>query len=387
MKERIKRIYTKYGKYIKYVLIALIALSALFVLWGGAAWLILKDVSSQIEEHTLTPLTLEYQSNNSNYYLDDKDKSGRDKIWVTLAGTPYEITGTWDLTIVDGSTTISGSPYDLINALGTSASGRTAATTYTADADTSITATFTVSNSWLTEKELSFGSILKQSYTFTVSQLTLPAMKPVAKNGNNYYGTIDAALNAASSGQVVNVLILGESVDSGVAKKAKTITANIPAGVTLYVKHKTDIDWATNNNWTNESTREEKIAQPIQTKIEIKNLATTIVCANHVFVGANITNLGTIIVPADVTGLQTSNVKKYSTNADCSSIVYGDHAIIECLSKSGGGKYTITSGNQNAKAAIVCFGYIKGDVDLVNSDMLTLFSFLDHQGGSVLYNE
>lgn len=191
------------------------------------------------------------------------------------------------------------------------------------------------------------------------------SLLPVAKIGSTNYATINAALNAASGTTTVNVLVLGSTVDNGVAKDAKTISTTIKSGVTLF------INYADGNNNTYEE---------IDEAIKSANIATTVTCTNRVFISGDVVNNGTIVVPAKISGLQSTNVSKHGDVA--SSIVYGSHSIIECLKNEDG----TWAGSITSSGTITCFGYIEGNVTLTGGSMMTLFSFLDHRGGTALSN-
>lgn len=347
MKERIKRIYAKYGKYIKYVLIALIALSALFVLWGGAAWLILKDVSSQIDAQSEYALTLQYQSKygtaTSSYYNTFAEANGADKIKVTIAGKDYNVTGTWTFTKDGVSKTIEEWIDEKVLANASTGTLTPIEWTGTAVFEADIPSAV----------KLFWGSGDKKTFTFNNVTLKLPQLKAVAKKGNTLYATIDAAF--ASGSGTIYALTAGNGLAE--AQKAKTLTLDIASNQTLIVCYDDNYSSYKNNVYTLTDSKAE-----------------TLTCTNRIYIGNTIQNYGVINVAAIVTDRQGSartEKNSYGHNKGTSRVC-GNHAMIECLNGS-----TIES-----TGTINCYGYIQGDVNLNGGTMNVLFSFMDHRGGS-----
>ena len=340
-------------KYKMTIIIAAILLTLMLTAVGGSTWWILSEIEDALGALTqLDNLTLTYSTTGgTSIYF------GESYITPDAAKVQYSVTGEQNYKTIPGTwkfDTDGDGVYQTLDEIMKTASGTSA---------TISLGTKTCPAKFVLDKTAlgavgAFAFALSDDYEVSNVTVTFPTLNAVATIGSTYYATIDGALTAAASGNTVNVLVLGASVDQSNAKQAKTITTNIKSGVTFYVAY-------------DNSVSDEKTLAAVKTP--------TIQCTNHVFIGANITNYGTITIPAVITGKQKAGgpnaVGGVGAAGTGSSKVDGNYSQITCLNNT---KITSTG-------TINCYGYIVGDVELNDSaQMTTVFSFLDHVGGKKL---
>ena len=342
-------------KYKKIIIVVAIFFMVTLTSAGTSAWLILSEIEQALDQlTTLDSLAITYspESGTSMYAGESFTPSKSATVKYGIAGLGNQsIKGSWKFDLKGDGV------YQTVDEILRTASGSSSEIDLNLELGTE--GVITCPAKFILDKT-QFGSLFLMNNDYVIPNVTVtfPKLNAVATIGSTYYATIDGALTAAISNNTINVLALGADVDQSNAKQAKTITKNVGNGVTLYVAY-------------DNSVSDEKTLAAVKTP--------TIQCTNHVFIGTNITNYGTITIPAVITGKQKAGgpnaVGGVGSAGTGSSKVDGNYSQITCLNNT---KITSTG-------TINCYGYIVGDVELNDSaKMTTVFSFLDHVGGTKL---
>ncbi len=205
----------------------------------------------------------------------------------------------------------------------------------------------------------------------SISKNVAVTLLAVAKYGNNYYTTIDGALNAAnaSNSGTVYSLPLEYEIDSGRAKIAKTIAVvtEIKSGVTLTLPYAEDkLDTTVSYVFTGDNSEYKQTAYG-KTKFLMNQIY---IVEEHTLYSA-----GTMNVAGQVCGGAHMN---YNTSGNANSLTAGRHAQINL----GANAKLISTGTVN------CYGFINEEEQNNGSEFIVekgkatvMFTIVEYRGG------